>query len=587
MGRGPDSHIETRQCAKTSTGCRIQLRYTPGMSLPPLNLPTAIAASLPLLVVLYLMIGRNWGGSKAGPVGWLTAIVITVVVFGGGLDLLLVALGRSLLLAFFVLYIIWMALLLYQVVNEAGAVEVIGRELPGLAVDKPAQALLLGWVFGSFLQGASGFGVPAAVVAPLLFGLGFAANSAVVIALVGHAWAVTFGSLGSSFFSLMAATAVAGDLLEGPSAALLGVACLLCGLAVLWETGHREAVRRRWTTLLVVGLAMAGSQYLLAAAGLWSLAAFGAGLVGLAVILIDLRLGLLDPVAWRRTLGRHPRSRNNAPSPDNSSADIITDMLGSSSQIDDNLSLGEAATTDAGSLARALLPYGLLTLIIILGQLVFDRPLSVIELNLAFPEVSTSFGWLTPAGSGRSTSLLGHAGALLLYTSVLSYLWFRWRGTFQAGSRYSFWAIVGRTARGSIKSTVGIVTLVAMAVTMQLAGMTQLLAQGLSAGTGPIFPFLSPFIGALGAFMTGSNTNSNVVFGQLQLDTATALSLSIVLILAAQTAGGAIGSLFAPAKVIVGTSTVEGAEDSKVLGRAVAYGLGIVAILGIITLLLV
>jgi lactate permease len=261
-------------------------------------------------------------------------------------------------------------------------------------------------------------------------------------------------------------------------------------------------------------------------------------------------------------------------------------MSGTTSQIEAPSPVEKAVSTDAGILAKALFPYALLTVIIFLGQLVFDEPLSIIELNLAFPEVSTTFGWLTPAGSGRSISLLGHAGALLLYTSILSYLWFLWRGTFRDGSPYSFWTIASRTARGSVKSTVAIVTLVAMAVTMQLAGMTQLLAQGLSAGTGPIFPFLSPFIGALGAFMTGSNTNSNVVFGQLQLDTATALSLGVALILAAQTAGGAIGSLFAPAKVIVGASTVEGAEDSKVLGRAVAYGLGIVAILGIITLLL-
>ncbi|NIP28300.1 MAG: L-lactate permease, partial [Phycisphaerae bacterium] len=80
------------------------------------------------------------------------------------------------LLALFVLYIIWMALLLYHTINEAGAITLIGRELPRLAQSRTTQALLLGWVFGSFLQGASGFGVPAAVVAPLLFGLGFAAN---------------------------------------------------------------------------------------------------------------------------------------------------------------------------------------------------------------------------------------------------------------------------------------------------------------------------------------------------------------------------------------------------------------------------
>ena len=558
------------------------------MSLPSLNLPYILAASLPLLVVLYLMIGRNWGGSKAGPAGWLTAIITAVIVFGAGFDLLLVAFGRSLLLALFVLYIIWMALLLYHVVNEAGAIGVIGRELPGLAVDKSAQALLLGWVFGSFLQGASGFGVPAAVVAPLLFGLGFAANSAVVIALVGHAWAVTFGSLGSSFFSLMAATTIAGDILERPSAALLGVACLLCGLAVLWETGRRTAISRRWATLLVVGIAMAGSQYLLATAGLWSLAAFGAGLVGLAVMVIDLRFGLLDPHAWRQRFERRQgASRNQSLDPRIAGAGPATAQQDAPDPIGDLASTKTSVPTNKGLLAKALFPYALLTIIIILGQLVFNQPLSILELNINFPEVSTTFGWRTLAGPGRTISLFGHAGALLLYTSILSYLWFRWRGTFRAKARFSFWAITRQTAMGSVKSTVGIVTLIAMAVTMQLAGMTQLLAQGLSVGTGWAFPFFSPFIGALGAFMSGSNTNSNVVFGQLQLDTATALSFSVALILAAQTAGGAIGSLFAPAKVIVGSSTVEGADDSKVLGRAVAYGLGIVAILGIITLIFV
>jgi lactate permease len=225
----------------------------------------------------------------------------------------------------------------------------------------------------------------------------------------------------------------------------------------------------------------------------------------------------------------------------------------------------------------------MMTAIIVLGQLVFKEPLSVIVLDPVFPEVETSFGWLTQAGPGRSISVLGHAGALLLYSSILSFLWFKWRGTFRGYKSYSGWRIIRKTARGSLKSTIGIVTLVAMAVTMQHVAMTQLLAETLSAGTGPVFPFLSPFIGALGAFMTGSNTNSNVVFGSLQLETAIALGISTSLILASQTAGGAIGSLFAPAKVIVGSSTVQGAEDSQVLKRALVYGLAIVALIGIVT----
>src|SRR5690606_28975581 len=96
------------------------------------------------------------------------------------------------------------------------------------------------------------------------------------------------------------------------------------------------------------------------------------------------------------------------------------------------------------------------------------------------------------------------------------------------------------------------------------------------------FPFLSSFIGALGAFMTGSNTNSNVVFGSLQQETAAVLNLSIPIILASQTAGGAIGSIFAPAKVIVGCSTVPGAADGEVLKRVTLYGLGITALVGVV-----
>jgi lactate permease len=534
------------------------------MTMPPLNLPYIIAAAAPLLVVLYLMIGRNWGSSKAGPAGWIASVLIAVVLFGSNVQLLLVAFGRALMLALFVLYIIWMALLLYHVVNEAGAIKVIGDELPGLARDRPAQALLLGWVFGSFLQGASGFGVPAAVVAPLLVGLGFAANAAVVIALVGHAWAVTFGSLGSSFFSLIAATGLPGKDLAGPSALLLGISCLLCGLAVLWESGRWPALRSRWLQLLGVGLVMASVQYGLAIAGLWSLAAMGAGLAGLFVIVLDLHFRVSERITSRHLdeedLGD---GSGKAASPSQDTAAIPT-------------------TLRRRRLAKSLVPYGLLILIIVFGQLVLAQSLSTVNLSVEFQEVSTRQGWVTPAGPGRSISLLGHAGALLLYTSLLSYLWFRWQGPLEPVSGYSLGRIARKTIRGSVKSTVGIIFLVAMAVTMQQAAMTRLLAEALSAGTGPVFPLLSPFIGVVGAFMTGSNTNSNVVFGQLQLDTALALGLAAALVLAAQTTGGAIGSLFAPAKVVVGGSTVEGAEDGQVLKKAAIYGIAMTAVIALI-----
>lgn len=502
----------------------------------PASFWSIFLAALPLLVVLFLMIGRQWGGERAGVVGWVVASIVAVVWFGSGLDLLLVAWGRSLLLAVYVLYIIWMALLFYHVVNEAGVVGVLREVLPAFAADPPAQALLLGWVFSSFLQGASGFGVPAAIVAPLLAGLGFGADVAVVMGLLGHAWSVTFGSLGSSFLALVAATGQAGELLAGSAASLLGVSCLLCGFGVLWLAGGLGAVRARWKMVLLLGGMMASIQWATAQLGLWTLAAFLASGIGLLVAIVYLRYE-----------GQKQKQ-----------ASFL------------RLSYGQGAAV--------LFPYGLLVLIIVVGQLFLEDLLSVVEINFFFPEVQTSYGWVVPAGMGRSISLFGHSGALLFYTSLLTFLWFRWRGT-PAGKPYLAKTVLGKTIKGSSKSTIAIVMLVAMALTMQSAGMTELLAEALS-HTGSLFPFLSPFIGALGAFMTGSNTNGNVLFAPLQQEAAHALQLPLALILAAQTTGGAFGGVFAPAKVILGCSTVLGANEGRVLKSAANYGLIFLILIG-------
>jgi lactate permease len=514
-----------------------------------LDLALILTAAMPLLVVLYLMIARQWTSSWAGIAGWATAVLLALLLFGANGQLLLVALGKALLLALFVLYIIWSALLFYHVINEAGAIAVIGEELPGIAPDQASQALLLGWIFGAFLQGVSGYGVPVAVVAPLLAGLGFAANTAVLIALLGHGWAVTFGSLGASFFALIAAGGWPGAALVGPAVLLLGICCFLSGLAVLWVAGKGAAVRRSWFRLLILTLFMAGTQAAVAAAGFWSMAALMAGLLGLALALLDFRFSLFA--------GRRKGSHEKRP-----------------------------IAINGRRLARAFWPYFLLTLIIVSGQTAFRAPLSALQLNLEFPAVVTRSGWQTAAEAGQAIAPFGHAGALLLYSSLLSFAWYRWRGTFRPQSAYSGQRIWRQTVKGALPSTISIIALLAMSLTMQHAGMTDRLAQALSQGTGRLFPLLTPFIGVLGAFMTGSNTNSNVVFGLLQQQTAVALNLSVPFILAGQTAGGAIGSLLAPAKVVVGCSTVSGANEGQILKQVTGYGLGITAVISVLVWLL-
>jgi lactate permease len=504
-----------------------------------------LLAFTPILVVLVLMLGFRWGGAKAGPVGWLVAVVIALAFFGADLELLAYSQIKGLLLTLFVLYIIWMALFFYHTVDAAGAVEVIGAGLPRLTADRALQALLLGWVFSSFLQGAGGFGVPVAVTAPLLVGLGYPPLAAVVIPSLGHGWAVTFGSLGSSFFALIAATGQSGAALAPWSAIMLGLCCLTCGAAVLWAAGGSLALRAGLVAMLIIGLAMAGVQYVVATNGFWSLGALAAGLAGLAVSLLLFRLPRFQGSAEQRAAAHNQKVKM--------------------------------------PLSVALAPYAILMLIIIGGQLYgpFDQLLGQVVIRMEFPELSTSRGWVTPAETGRTINVFGHAGALLFYASILSYVMLLWKGHYKPGAMRR---IVTNTVRRAGRSSIGVTTMVGMAVVMQHAGMTQTLAEGVAATFGAVYPLVSPFIGALGAFMTGSNTNSNVVFGDFQQTAARLLGLDEFIVLAAQTAGAAVGSTFAPAKVIVGASTVGlGGAEGPVLRKVMIYGTVLVAIVGLLT----
>ena len=183
-----------------------------------------ILAITPIALILFLMVGLRWGAARAGAAGYLAALLISILFFGSRAELLAYAHAKALLLSVDVLMIIWAAFFLYRVADEAGAIRTIGEALPHLTGDRGMQALIIGWVFATFLQGVGGFGVPVAVIAPILVGLGFTPLAAVVIPSIGHGAAVTFGSLGSSFQALIASTGMPWQQLVGPSALLLGIA---------------------------------------------------------------------------------------------------------------------------------------------------------------------------------------------------------------------------------------------------------------------------------------------------------------------------------------------------------------------------
>ena len=485
------------------------------------------------------MMAFRWKASRAGAVGYLAAILIAWIWFGINIEILAYAHAKAVFLILDVLLIIWTAFALFRVVDEAGGIQVLSETLPYLTANKGLQALLIGWIFASFLQGVGGFGVPTAVIAPILVGLGFSPLNAVVIPSLGHSWAVTFGSLGASFNAMMAATGLEWQVLAGPAAVFLGITCLLVGISVALVVGGWKTLREIWLPLLLIGLSMSAAQYFTVSQGFWNIGGLVGGAIGLLV-------GI--PLVWLLK-GRSPVSQK----------------------------------IPWRKLLISLAGYGVLIGLTLIIQFIppINELISQVKFGFVFPETTTSAGYSVAAGPGRQLYILGHAGMILLLSSISAYSIFKKAGWYQKGALVR---IVESTMTRVLSASLGITSIVMMAVIMQHAGMTDTLARGFSATIGWFYPAVAPWLGALGAVMTGSNANSNLVFSALQLRTAEILGLPAALILAAQTTGGALGSVAAPTKIIVGASTagMEG-KEGIILRKLLPIICGLLLIVSLLT----
>ncbi|HEY3248146.1 MAG TPA: L-lactate permease [bacterium] len=524
----------------------------------PSDLWRVFAATVPLLVLLIGLLRLGWRGTTAGLVGLASAIALALLAFAAPLSAVGIALWRAAALSLNVLYIIWAALLLYQFAEQSGAIRSIGDAVAHLTEDHVLQLLIIGFAFSSFLQGVAGFGVPVAVTAPLLIGLGFAPLEAAAVPLIGHAWSVTMGDMASSFQALRSVTGLPPRDLGIWIAVLLGLASVASGFAVAHVHAGLRPLRRAFGAILALGLAMGGTQLLLALTQHWIIASFGAGMVGLIVSMGLARLarrragyfGLLPE--WPPPEGRREPPR---PAPME-----IPEM----------------------PFHAAFLPY--YTLIGVVALATFVGPLHELleraRLEMSFPAVTTGLGWTSEA-STFDLAIFGHPGALLLYTTVAA------AGLFWTmGRRLPDWRRVwSAAAEQGMPTTITILALVGVAMVMSYSGMTFLLARALSGAVGVLFPLVSPFLGLLGTVITGSNTNSNVLFGALQRDGAKLLAMDPVLMAALQTAGGALGSMLAPAKVVLATATTGLAgEEGRVMRITARYALALTGALGLLGL---
>ncbi len=497
----------------------------------PLNPFLWIMAAVPITVLLILMVGFQWGAKKAAPIGLILAIIIASLFFKAPFNLLFFEGLKGVWSALIVLMIVWPAILLFEVVQHAQAFTVIRTGIQKYSPNELIQVLALGWVFTSFLQGITGFGVPVAVGAPLLIGIGVNPISAVVIPLIGNAWAGTFGTLAVAWDALVLQTGLPSDpalMAQTAFYAAVFIWCwnLIIGLAISWIYGGMEAIRKGWYAILVISLIHGGGQLLMVRYST-TLAAF-----------IPSTLALIS-IFWLSKTKRY-----NSP------------WTAKRSKIMSIESKLEIKTSLQGrTMAQAFFPYLFLSVMTLLILMVspIKSIMGTLKFGYAFPLTSTGYGYINPATSLYSPiSPLTSAGFFLLSAALIGYIYFRYKKWLIPSDGKS---LLDKSLRKTIPSAIAVTCFIMMSRIMSGSGQIVILAQGIAALLGNVYGLIAPLIGMMGAFMTSSNMASNILFGEFQLTSARLLGLNAAAILGAQTAGGAIGTAIAPGNIILGTTT--------------------------------
>ena len=541
-------------------------------------------AAFPLLVVGVLLVGLLWPAARVMPIAWLVALAIGFFVWGTPPRWLLAATIEGVITAVQILFIVFAALVLLYTMLRSGAFDTLNRSFAEISEDRRVQTVLVAFFLATFIEGAAGFGTPAAVVAPLLLGLGFPALAAVVVALVGHVIAVTYGAVGTpmlvgigepmSSVSEIEATIQANGMTTTEFAvevarwaatyhALVGVVMPLFAVGmVVYFFGADRSLDPAWEVAplcLFAGVAF-GVPYWLAAQVSAEFPALLGSMLGGAVVIAALRLGYFEPESqWEFP----PQSEW----PDH--------WIGTIHPADVR---GVVPSEYTMSPLRAWTPYVLLVVTLVVTRSVepisrFLRGETVdvfgVALSLRFGTVTTAVGeitiglfgfeWAAILGTGieNGVEIAYLPGTWLLVSAVVAIPLFG----MSRGQVLEAWREASLNLRSPL---IALAFVLAMAHVMLQSGahaagvdsMIVVLATATADTLGPAYPFAAAFIGALGAALMGSNTVSNITFGPFQFFAAESVGVPRTLIVGAQAVGGAIGNLVAIHNVVAALATV-------------------------------
>ncbi|TND57861.1 L-lactate permease [Aeromonas dhakensis] len=514
----------------------------------------ALVAFSPIVVAAVLLVGLNWPAKRAMPIAFILTVFIALWGWQMSPTRVLASSLQGLIITVTVLWIVFGAILMLNTLKHTGAISAIRGGFTNISPDRRIQAIIIAWCFGAFIEGASGFGTPAAIAAPLLVAIGFPALAAVLLGMMIQSTPVSFGAVGTPILvginKGLDNQAIGQTLSAGGSSWDIYLQQVTTNVALIHATvGTLMPVlmvmmltrffgrNRSWTEGLSIlpfaifaGLAFTVPYALTGMLLGPEFPSLIGGLVGLALVVTAARRGFLVP----------KNSWDFAPE-----SEWPAEWLGSL-----KLDLKEAAGRPM-SLLLAWLPYVALALLLVASRVSPEFKASLLSVSLAFTDL------LGEKGVSASIEPLYLPGGLLVFCALLATL-------IQARAL----APLGHAVSESSRTLIGAGFVLIFTVPMvrifinsgvngaDLASMPVTTANFAAGLVGEFFPALSATIGALGAFIAGSNTVSNMMFSQFQFEVAQTLSVSTAAMLALQAVGAAAGNMIAIHNVVAASATV-------------------------------
>ncbi len=534
---------------------------------------SAIIASLPTVVLLFLLGVKRKPAWVAGLWGLGATLIVALVGYRMPVTLTLSSAGYGAAFGLFpISWIVFWAIVLYNVTVATGKFAIVKDSIGSLTPDLRIQAIIIAFGFGAFIEGAAGFGTPVAVAGAMMVGLGFSPYYAAALCLLANTAPVAFGAIGVPIITLAGVTGLPLDKLSGAVGVLCAPIALILPAYMILTMGGVASAIEVWPALLVAGLTFGGVEYLVSNFINVQLTVILSSITAMASVVVLLRF-------W------HPRShtlrkqKNKNGVIERGPFELATDA---STQVT------AAPTHTAGQIITGWMPYIFLVILVLLWGF---KPLQVIldvatfpirwpalhNLILRMPPVLPK---ASPYPAMFNLNLISAGGTSCMFASILSAIFLRM-------SIGDFVRVIFKSARQLALPILTIASVVWMAFVMYYSGATGTLGLAFS-GTGAAFPFFSPLLGWLGVFLTGSDTSSNALFGSLQVVTADRLGFSRILIAAANSSGGVMGKMISLQSIAVAAAAtgITVRQQSQLLRFTLKHSVILTVLVGLEVLVL-